>query len=120
MLSKKSVIILRVGLGLVFLSNALAAWFSPGEFKELVEGSFLIHLFPSINSSVFVTLILINDSLLALTFLFNLQFIKKALVWASIYLVIVMLVIWEPLAGLEHMGFLAMAIALFLENNNKS
>jgi len=115
MLSKKSVTILRIGLACVFLANALIAYFSPQEFKELIEGSFLVNLFPMISSSLLVTLILINDSLLALIFLFNLKFIKYALIWASIWLVTVILVIWEPIDALEHLGFLAMSIALFLE-----
>ena len=114
-MSKKSLLVLRVGLACVFLANALTAWLSPDEFKGLIEGSFLTHLFPAISSSLFVTLILINDGLLSLIFLFNLKIIKPALIWASIYLVLVMLVIWEPLDGLEHLGFLAMSVALYLE-----
>lgn len=119
MSSKKSVIILRIGLACVFLVNALIAWFSPQEFTDIIESSFLTTLLPTISSSVFVTLILINDSLLALIFFFDLKFIKYALIWASIYLIGIMLVIWKPLDSLEHLGFLAMSVALFLELRHK-
>ena len=37
MLSKKSVTVLRIGLACVFLANALVAYFSPQEFKDLIK-----------------------------------------------------------------------------------
>lgn len=119
-MSKNSTNILRIGLACVFLANALVAWFSPDEFQGLVEGSFLVKILPMVSSSAFVTLILINDGLLSLIFLFNPKFIKYALLWASVWIVAVMLVVWDPLDGLEHLGFLAMSIALFLELRHQS
>jgi hypothetical protein len=115
MLSKNSVTVLRIGLGLVFLANALTAWLAPQEFRDLIEGSFLTTMLPAVSSSVFIMLILINDGLLSLIFLFNLKFIKQALIWASIYLVLVILITWDPFGTLEHLGFLSMSIALFME-----
>jgi hypothetical protein len=113
MLNKKSSTVLRIGLSFLFLANALVALTGPQEFKDLIGGSFLANLFPSISSSIFVTLILINDSLMFLILFFNFKKIMKgALIWASIYIVLVMLVIWEPIDGIEHLGFLSMSLAL--------
>ncbi len=113
MLSKNSSTVLRIGLACAFLANALVALTAPDEFKELVGGSFLVNIFPAISSSVFVTLILINDSILTLIFLFNIKkFMRGALIWASVWIVLVMLVIWEPLDGIEHLAFLGMSLAL--------
>ncbi|MDE2399935.1 MAG: hypothetical protein KGL67_02935 [Patescibacteria group bacterium] len=120
MSSKNSIIILRLGLGLVFLSQALMSWFYPQEFKDLIGSSFMFSFFHAIPSSVFLLLIFINDSLLALIILFNYQkLIKAALLWASIYLVLVMLVIWQPIDILEHFGFLSLAVVLYLEYKNR-
>ncbi len=120
MSSKNSVTILRTGLALVFLANALVAWFSPQEFADLIGGSFIVNIFPAIPVSALVTLVLINDSLLALIFLFNFKKIMKyALAWASIWIILVILVIWQPMDALEHLGFLAISVVLFLELGKK-
>lgn len=107
--------ILRFGLGLVFLANAWSAWFSSQEFRDLLDNSFLISHLPVIPVSAWLVLTGINDSLLTLILLFNLKIVMRfALIWAAIWLILVMIILWEPLAILEHAGFLAMAIALLL------
>jgi len=107
--------LLRIGLGLIFLANALTAWFSPEEFKDLVSSSFLTQHLSFISSSAFLLIIGISDSLLALIFLFNIKaVIKYALIWAVIWLVGVMLVIWEPIGIIEHLGYFAIALGLFM------
>src|SRR5689334_4193664 len=109
--------ILRIGLGLVFLANAWTAWFAPDEFKDLIGNSFLLHLFPAISVSAFLMFVRISDSLLALIFLINFKPIMKyALIWASIWILGVMITIWDPIDGLEHLGLLSMSLALLINS----
>ncbi|MFI5205832.1 MAG: hypothetical protein ACHQVK_02735, partial [Candidatus Paceibacterales bacterium] len=113
--------ILRLGLGLVFLANAWVAWFSPQEFQELITGSVILNHLPAISVSVMTIIIGINDSLLALIFLFNFKpAMKNALAWAMIWLIAVMLVILEPVDILEHLGFFSIALALFVNLKQSS
>ena len=87
--------ILRIGLGAVFLANALAAWFAPDEFRDLVSDSFLTSHISFISASTWVVIIGLNDSLLALILIFNLKSVmRRALIWASIWIILIMIVIW--------------------------
>ena len=110
---KNPFFILRLGLACVFLANALTAIFMPQEFKDIVEASVLMKFFPSLSSSLVVTLIAINDSLVFLLLLLGKQ-LKYVAIWASIWIIGVMVMIGEPLDILEHLGFLAMSAALWL------
>lgn len=112
--SKNPFTIIRIGLALVFLANALAAFFAPEEFTDLIAGSFLPHLLPVMSAEGFLTIVKINDSLIALLLLLNIKHLKYVLIWASIWILGVMVMIAEPLGILEHLGFLSMSIALFL------
>ena len=104
--------IIRIGLSLVFLANGLAAFIAPQEFKELIEASFVSQLLP-FPMAVFLLIIGINDlSLSVLLFVGKYQ--KYILAWAMIWLATVIVIITEPLAILEHIGFFAMALALWI------
>ncbi len=106
--------ILRLGLAMVFLANAIAAWSGSAEFRDILENSFVVHLFPAVSTSTMLYVIAVNDSLLTLIFLFNLKIIKYALIWASLWLIGVMVATHDLGGTLEHLGFLSMAIALYL------
>lgn len=111
MTDKSPLKIIRIGLALVFLANALTAFFAPQEFKDLVQASFISHLLP-ISTTTFVWVIGINDLLLTLLILFN-KFQKYVLIWAMLWLIGVILLTKEVPAILEHLGFLSMALALY-------
>jgi len=112
MTNKSALKIIRIGLALVFLANALTAFFAPQEFKDLIEASFLAHLLP-ISTSAFVLIIAINDSLLTLLILLN-KFQKYIMIWSMLWLLGVILLTKEVPAILEHLGFLSMALALWI------
>lgn len=105
--------IIRIGLALVFFSNGLAAFLAPQEFRELVENSFVTRLLP-IPIPTFSIIIGINDLLVSLLLFFNIPKLKYVLIWACLWLIGVMIVIAEPFAILEHLGFLSIALALLL------
>lgn len=113
----KPITLIRIGLGLVFLANALTAFFAPSEFIELTEKSFLINILP-VSASAFVVGIGINDTLVAILLFLNLGK-RSVAMWATIWLVGVMIVRGTPLNILEESGFLFMAIALVSNNNQK-
>lgn len=103
--------IIRVGLAPVFLANSLGAIFAPGEFQGLILNSFLAGILP-VSIAAFVTFIGISDFIVAVLLMSGW---RTALVarYASIWLVGVIFVIGAfSLDALEHLGFLAMAIAL--------
>ncbi len=102
--------LIRIGLALVFLANSLIAFFTPSEFVELIEQSFVINFLP-VSVETFVVFIGINDAAVALL-LFSGVGTWYVAVWASLWLVGVMLVLGEPLEILEEAGFLFMAVAL--------
>lgn len=108
--------ILRIGLALVFLANAINAFFAPQEFKELIESSFLLPFIP-FSISTLVIIIGINDSLLTLLILLN-KFQKYVLVWAMLWLVGVMVVVKEVPGILEHIGFFSMSLVLWLDSRD--
>ncbi len=103
--------LIRVGLACVFLANSLTAFFSPAEFQDLVSGSFLAGLLP-VGADTFVNFIGINDFLVAML-LFVGWNTSRVAAWATVWLIGVIAVIGVvSLDALEHLGFLAMAIAL--------
>lgn len=113
--------LIRIGLALVFLANALMVFFAPSEFIELIEKSFLVNLLP-VSTGTFVIIIGINDALIA-AFLFLGAGIRRVAIWASIWIIGVMFVRGAPLEIMEEAGFLFMAIALAVNNktvNNKN
>ena len=109
--------LIRLGLACVFLTNSLTAFLSPGEFQELVSGSFLAGLLP-VSVASFVLFIGINDLVVALLLLSGWRFSKVA-IWAALWMVGVILVVGAfSLDALEHLAFLFMAIALATHGRN--
>lgn len=112
-MSKTPLKVIRLGLSLVFLANGLTALIAPQEFRELLEASFVFQLLP-LPSAVFLLIIGINDLSMSVLILLVGKYQKYILAWAMIWLATVMMIIGEPLAILEHSGFFAMALALWI------
>lgn len=113
--------LIRFGLGIIFLANALMAFFAPAEFIELINDSFIAYLLP-ISPEIFVpTVIGLNDSIVGLLLIYGVT-IRRVAAWAAVWLIGVMIVIGSPLDALEHSGLLFMALALILGDKyvNKS
>ena len=105
--------LIRFGLGIIFLANALIAFFAPTEFIELIKGSFVGNILP-ISPETFVPVVIgLNDSIVAVLLIAGISTRRVAL-WATLWLVGVMVVIGSPLDVLEHSGLLFMALALVL------
>lgn len=103
--------LIRVGLACVFLSQSITAFFAPSEFQDLVSQSFVSGLLP-VSVPTFVVFIGINDFLVA-ALLFLGWKTSRVATYATAWLVGVILVIGiVSLDALEHLGFLAMSIAL--------
>lgn len=103
--------LIRIGLACVFLANSLTAFFDPGEFQDLVSGSFVAGLLP-ISVASFVTGIGFNDLAVAVL-LFCGWRTSYVATYATAWLTGVIVVIGAlSLDALEHLGFLSMSIAL--------
>src|SRR5438094_966173 len=103
--------LIRVGLACVFLANSLTAFLSPSEFQDLVSNSFVAGLLP-ISVAAFVTFVGFSDGIVALL-LFSGWRTSRVAVYATVWLIGVILTIGViSLDALEHLGFLAMAVAL--------
>lgn len=111
----RSILIIRFGLAAVFLANAYIAWFAPVEFQELLEQSFLADAFGGDFISMFVKLIGVSDSLVALLLLFGFK-LKLVSLYASAWILGIIAVTRpvEPADVLEHLGFLSMAVYLWI------
>lgn len=105
--------LIRLGLGIVFLTNALTAFFAPAEFIELIKNSFVAGILP-ISPGAFVPIVIgLNDSIVALLLITGIATRPVAL-WSMLWLIGVTVVVASPLDGLEHLGLLFMALALVL------
>lgn len=105
--------LIRFGLGIIFLANSLVAFFTPSEFIEMINNSFVAHLLP-IRPEVFVPLVIgLNDGIVALLLFLGIA-TRRVGAWAFVWLIGVMIVIGTPLDVLEHSGLLFMALALVL------
>lgn len=115
--NQKTNLIIRVGLAAVFLANAYTAFFSPGEFVELIEGTFLGNVLSENLISLFPKLIGVSDGLVAL-FLISAVKVKLVSFYAAAWILGVTLVTFfqGPAETLEHLGILSMAIYLFIES----
>lgn len=105
--------LIRVGLGIIFIANALAAFLAPAEFVELIKNSFVANILP-ISPETFVRVIIpLNDSIVGLLLISGFA-TRRVAVWATVWLVGVMVVIRNPFDVLEHLGLLFMSVALVL------
>lgn len=102
--------LIRIGLAIVFLANSLAAFLSPGEFIELISGSFLADLLP-IAPQQMVIFIGVNDAIVSIL-LFSGFDLGLVAVWAALWIAGAMTLKGFSLSTLEEAGFLFMAIDL--------
>lgn len=107
--------LIRIGLALAFLANALTAFFAPAEFTDLISGSFVANILP-VAVKTFVVMIGVNDLIVALLLFFGIS-VRRTAIWAAIWIIGVMIVRGAPLDILEEFGFLFMAISLILDKN---
>lgn len=107
-------VLIRVGLGIIFLANSLAAFFAPIELIELIQSSFVVSFIP-IPLDLFVPFVIgINDGIVALLLFAGIATRRVAL-WAFVWLVGVMVVvIGDPFDAAEHVGLLVITAALFV------
>ena len=112
-----AITIIRIGLALVFLANALTAIFTPNEFIELLEGSSIGSALP-VSAAVMTKLIAVNDALVAGLLLFGKGW-KWLYAWAGLWIIGAMAIIGKPIEILEEAGLLAIALALFFSEEDK-
>ncbi len=104
-------VLIRIGLACVFLANSLIAFLAPSEFQDLVSGSFVANLLP-VSVATFVMFIGVNDLVVAILLFLGWRTSRVA-VYATAWLTGVTVVIGVfSLDALEHLGFIAMALAL--------
>ncbi len=107
--------LIRLGLGIIFIANALVAFFAPAEFVELIKNSFVVNLLP-ISPEVFVPVVIgFNDSIVGLLLISGFA-TRRVAIWATLWLIGVIVVIGSPLDALEHSGLLFMSAALILSD----
>jgi hypothetical protein len=108
--------VIRIGVACVFLANSLTAFIEPSEFQDLVSGSFAAGILGALSISVasFVNFIGVNDLVVAILLFIGWRTSGVAK-YATAWMVGVILVIGAvSLDALEHLGFLAMTLALAL------
>lgn len=113
---KNPIKIVSIGLGLVFLTMSLTAFFSPQEFTDLINDSFLPNVIP-LSAATFMIIIGISDLVVALSLIFG-KFQKYILVWAMLWLVAVIVINIDFFNFLEHFGFLVIAMGLWMHAKN--
>ena len=107
--------IIRYGLGLIFIANALVAFFAPAEFVEIIKNSFIVNFLP-ISPAIFVGVIVgLNDAIIGLLLIGGFA-TRRVAIWATIWLVGVMITIGSPFDILEHIGILFMSVALAIDD----
>ena len=105
--------LIRIGLGIIFVANALTAFFAPAEFTEIIKNSFVANFLP-ISPEAFVGIVIgFNDAIVGLLLIGGIA-TRRVAIWATIWLVGVMVVIGSPFDVLEHSGLLFMSLALIL------
>lgn len=114
--------VIRVGLACVFLANSLAAFLIPGDFQDLVSGSFVAGLLP-ISVAAFVTCVGFNDLIVALLLLSGWRTSRVA-TYAALWITGVSFVIGlssidRSLDVLEHLAFIAMAVSLAMRGRGE-
>ncbi len=108
--------LIRFGLGIIFLANALVAFFAPAEFIELIKNSFVANLLP-VRPEVFVPFAVgLNDSIVGLLLISGFA-TRRVAIWATVWLTGVIFVIGSFFDVLEHLGLVFMSVALILGDN---
>lgn len=115
--------LLSIGLGLTFLASSLSAFLTPDEFQGIIEHSLVFNKILDV-VPFFMTLIGLND-LIVCVLLISGQFIKIVAWWATIWLMIVILVFLSQasldgfFAALEHAAPLGIALYLALRKQTR-
>ncbi len=105
--------LIRLGLGIIFIANSLAAFFAPAEFSELVRSSFIANLLP-VSPETFVGVVIsFNDLIVGLLLIFGIA-TRRVAIWATLWLIAAMATIGIHLNALEDFGLLIMSVALAL------
>lgn len=105
--------LIRLGLGIIFIANALAAFFAPSEFIELIKNSFVINFLP-VSPETFVGVgIALNDFLIGVLLISGIA-TRFIAVWAMAWLVGAMVVIGIQLDALEDFGLFIISVSLAL------
>ncbi len=108
--------LIRFGLGIIFIANALVAFFVPAEFTKIIKNSFVANFLP-INPGTFIRIIIgLNDFIVGLLLISGFA-TRRVAVWATVWVVGVMIVIGNLLDVLEHSGLLFMSAVLILGDN---
>lgn len=94
--------IIKVGLGLVFLANALTAIFEPERFIELLDASFIGGIMP-ISASALTKLIAINDMIVAILLLVG-RGGRRLYIGSALWIAGALVIIGRPLGILEKQG----------------
>ena len=105
-------VIIRIGLGLVFLANALTAILEPEEFIELLDASLVSGIMP-VSAAALTKLIAVNDTIVAILLLAG-RGGQLLYLWAALWITGALVIIGKPLDMLEETGLLAMAAALIV------
>ncbi len=110
--------ILRIGLACAFLSNSLGAFFSPGDFIKLLDGSFMARLLP-VSTPMFVHFIAFSDGMVFLLLLLGV-YTEYIAAYAGLWLIGVMMTLGIHHYGgiLEHIAFFSIAVYLALNGSN--
>ena len=110
----ESYIILRIGLAVVFISNALMPFLASDDYADLVHNSFLGNILP-VNTQTMGIFTAVNDILVA-CFLVIGKGIRYVAAYASAWIIGVMCVFGSQhyLDVLEHVGFLSIAVYLLI------
>lgn len=108
---------IRIGLACVFLANSLTAFLDPSEFQDLLSGSVVAGLLP-VSAATFVTFISFSDLTVAILLFIGWRTSRVA-IYATAWLIGVITTVGVfSLEALEHLGFLAMAVALMMREEN--
>lgn len=103
--------LIRFGLGVIFIANALTAIFAPNEFIELIKNSFVSTLLP-MRPEIFVWAVIgLNDLIVGLLLISGFATRRVAL-WAIVWLIGVIAVVGDLFGTIEHLGLLLIALAL--------
>ena len=75
--------LIRFGLGVIFIANALTAFFAPAEFTEIIKNSFVANFLP-ISPEAFVGIVIgFNDAIVGLLLISGFA-TRRVAVWATV------------------------------------
>lgn len=105
---------IRLGLAVVFLANVLTAILAPDEFLDIFHHSIFSAVFGMKIDAVLPIIISINDAIVAVLLFAGIA-TRRVAVWASIWIVLVMVALGQLSGIMEHVGYLAMSLSLALD-----